>query len=180
MPKPNVNDDGHRRPDHHAARQHRSVACRPTTCTSPPTSAPPSRRAGGSSPSTTAWAATRLTSARSSVLDGPADVSGRGQDQSAAGAHQRRRARQSRMAEGLPGQSGAQHHGHQSRRRAQLPAGAHADVLLLRRRDSLAGALLRGHVASGRSRSFRRSSSRSPPPKTAWRAICSPAQPRLA
>jgi hypothetical protein len=54
---------------------------------------------------------------------------GENKGQSASRAHQRRRARQSRMAEGLPGQSGAQHHGHQSQRRAQLPAGAHAHVL---------------------------------------------------
>ena len=65
-----------------------------------------------------------------SVLMGLPHVSGsRTRSNLPPGADQRRRARQSRMAEGFSGQSGAEHHGHQSQRRAQLSAGAHAHVL---------------------------------------------------
>jgi hypothetical protein len=68
----------------------------------------------------------------------------------AAHADRRRRARQSRMADGLPEQSVAQRDRHQSRRRAAISAYAHAHLQLLGRRDAQAGALLRGALVAGR------------------------------
>ncbi len=52
------------------------------------------------------------------------------------------RARQSGMAERLPGQSVAQHHGCQPERRAILSASAHAHVLLVGRRNPHSGVIL--------------------------------------
>ena len=65
MPKPNVTQGRHRRAHDIPAWLHRSHRCRRNTCTSPRTSAPPFKRAGGSSPNTTASAATRSASVRS-------------------------------------------------------------------------------------------------------------------
>ena len=66
----------------------------------------------------------------------------------ASEAPDRRCARRSRVAAEIPFQSGAEHHRHQSQRRAAVPASAHADILVLRQRTAQAGALLPGAVAA--------------------------------
>ena len=64
-------------------------------------------------------------------------------------AHRRRRPRESRMAHGLPQQSGPQRERYRSRRRAPLPARAHAYLQFQRRRNPQAGALLPGALFAG-------------------------------
>ena len=75
----------------------------------------------------------------------------------------------------------AEHHGHQSQRRPQLSAGAHAHVLSFRRRNPQAGSVLRSHVVVSPSRSFRPKSRAAHRRRSApWPAIFSPAPPRRA
>ena len=116
------------------------------------------------------------------VHDAAALPGSRLEGSAAAHADRRRRARQSRMADGLPEQSVADREAGRdgSRRRAAISARAHAHFLFLRWRDPEAGAILRGHVVAGRAVHRRTSWSRSPIRSAPWRGSCSPAKARPA
>ena len=179
MPKPNVNGDGYRRHRHHAAGQHRSFAAARLHVQA-------LRRARLHPEGLVDRHQVQLHGLPSDRYrpevraDGPAHVSGRRQDQSAARAHQRRRARQSRLAEEFPGQSGAQHHGHRiatacaATCRSACPRSSSPTTRFARWCFSSKPSRIRPSL------SFRRSSSRSPPRKREWLARSSPAPPRLA
>ena len=118
---------------------------------------------------------------QTTTFDTHGEVPGSGLEGSAAAdADRRGRARQSRMADALPEQSGAQRDGHESRRRAAVSEGAHAHLQLQRRRDPQDRALLRGALFAGAAVHRGEAGSADGSGAHHGAAVCSPAKARPA
>ena len=112
-------------------------------------------------------------------VDGPAACTRvRTRSVPAAHADQRRCARQSRMAEEFSQQSGTERHRYESRRRAPLPAGAHAHVLFSD--DEIRTWFASSRPCLVRPRRHSRQARRRSRAEQEWRASCLPAKPRPA